>query len=295
MNIYDRDYAREDEGPFAGGPWSMVSKLVAINVVVYLAQILFFQSNPEQIIDGFGLSPDLFHHPWRFYQLLTYGFLHSPRDIWHIIGNMLVLWFLGRDVEAIYGPRGFLEFYLSTIVLAGLAWVIAEQLLPAQGFLRPLGLPLVGASGGVTGVAMVFVMHYPRKLIYLYFLIPIPIWVAAALFLGWDAINALWPNPKDNVARSAHLAGAALGYLYYRTRWQLGMLLPTRWLASLGRPKFRIHQPDEPAEPADDADLKAEVDRILEKISREGESSLTSRERRTLEDASRRYQKRGRR
>lgn len=289
MNIYDRDYVREDESSFAGGPWSMVSKLVAINVVVYLAQILFFQNNPRQIIDLFGLQANLPFQPWKFYQLLTHGFLHNPHVIWHIIGNMAVLWFLGRDVEAIYGQRGFLEFYLSTIVLAGVAWVVYEQ---AMGSPQAVAL---GASGGVTGVLVVFALHYPRRMVNLYFFIPIPIWVVATAVIGWDAISALRQQPVDHIAHSAHLAGAAAGYLFFRTRWQLGMLLPTQWIKSWRRPKFRIHQPEEPAEKTDDAELKAEVDRILEKISREGESSLTSRERRTLEDASRRYQKRGKR
>ncbi|MCE9556171.1 MAG: rhomboid family intramembrane serine protease [Planctomycetes bacterium] len=289
MNMYDRDYAREDESSFAGGPWSMVSKLVAINVVVYLVQVLFFQNNPDRIIDLFAMHANLPTHPWQFYQLLTAGFLHDPNNIWHIIGNMAVLWFLGRDVEAIYGQKAFLQFYLSTIVLAGVAWLIYEQ---AVGSPKAVAL---GASGGVTGVLVLFAMHYPRRMVYLYFLIPIPIWVLATLVIGWDAISALWQPAGDKVGHSAHLGGAACGFLFYYTRWQLGALWPGQWVKSWRKPKFRIHQPDEPAEQTDDAELKAEVDRILEKISNQGESSLTTRERRTLEDASRRYQKRGRR
>jgi len=286
MNIYDRDYVRDDESSF-GGPASMVTRLLVINIVVYLVQILFFQDNPDQIIDLLGLQASLPQQPWKFYQLLTHGFLHDPDNIWHIIGNMAVLWFLGRDVEVIYGKNGFLQFYLSTIVLAGIAWVLFEQVM---GSPRAVA---VGASGGVTGVLVVFALHYPRKLVNLYFFIPIPVWVVATAFIAWDALSALRPRPGDNVAHSAHLAGAAAGYLFYRTRWQLGALWPSQWFKGLRRPKFKIHQPDESQQ--DDAELKAEVDRILEKISRQGESSLSSRERRTLEDASRRYQKKGRR
>jgi len=287
MNIYDRDYVREDEGNFVGGPASMVTKLVVINVAVYLVQILFFQNDPDRMIDLFAMHANLPTHPWQFYQLLTAGFLHSPNDIWHIIGNMAVLWFLGRDVEIIYGQKVFLQFYLSTIVLAGVAWLIYEQ---AVGDPNAIAL---GASGGVTGVLVLFAMHYPRRMVYLYFLIPIPIWVLATAFIGWDAISAFWQPEGDNVGHSAHLGGAACGFLFYYTRWQLGALWPGQWVKGWRKPKFRIHQPDEPQQ--DDADLKAEVDRILEKISREGEGSLSTRERKTLEDASRRYQKRGRR
>jgi len=287
MNLYDRDYVRDDEGAFAGGPTSMVTKLVVVNVAVYLVQILFFQHNPDQIIDLLGLQASLPRQPWKFYQLLTHGFLHDPNNIWHIIGNMAVLWFLGRDVEIIYGKRTFLQFYLSTIVLAGIGWVLFEQVMGSPQAVA------VGASGGVTGVLVVFALHYPRRIVHLYFFIPIPIWVLATVFIAWDALSALQPGPGDNVAHSAHLAGAAFGFLFYRTRWQLGALWPSQWLKGLGRPKFKVHHPDD-SEQDDDA-LKAEVDRILEKISNQGESSLSSRERRTLEDASRRYQKKGRR
>jgi membrane associated rhomboid family serine protease len=285
MGIYDRDYYQPESRGFSlGGPRLMVTKLVLINVAVYAVHVLLFSQN-ERFVDLLALQKNLFTHPWQCYQLLTYGFLHDPHDVWHIIGNMLVLWFLGREVETIYGQRQFLEFYLSTIILGGLVWVISENLIEPGG----KGLVL-GASGGVTGVAMIFVMHYPRRLVYLYFLIPIPIWVLAAVMLLTDTVRAI--NHYGSVASSVHLTGAALGYLFYRTQWQLGRWLPQHW--SLGwlavRPGLRLHSPRE--EEDDDA-LKAEVDRILEKISREGEASLSQRERRTLEDASRRYQRRG--
>ena len=132
MGIYDRDYARHEQtGIQLGGPRTMVTNLVLINVAVYLVQIL---SRPEVPADvgwftgTFKLDADLLQKPWHCYQLLTYGFLHSPRSIGHIIFNMLALWFLGREVEHHYGRREFLWLYLSAIVFAGLVWVVAENL-----------------------------------------------------------------------------------------------------------------------------------------------------------------------
>jgi hypothetical protein len=85
------------------------------------------------------------------------------------------------------------------------------------------------------------------------------------------------------------LGGAVFGFIYYRTGLNLGRLIPRR--LSMGafrwRPKLRIHDPEEAGK-----DLNQQVDRILEKISRQGEASLTKSERRTLEEASRRYQRR---
>ena len=114
-----------------------------------------------------------------------------------------------------------------------------------------------------------------------------PIWLLAVFWLGGDIYGAMLKH--DNVAYSVHLAGAALAYLYYRTRWQLGRLIPQRWSLSAlkPRPRLRVHDPG-----AEQDDLGAEVDRILKKISQSGEDSLTRKERRTLQRASEKYKQR---
>ena len=77
---------------------------------------------------------------WNAWQLLTYGFLHDGPSLevqeqlrrfgeaqdfnpWHLVFNMLTLWFFGRELEALMGRAEFLRFYCAAIVLAGLAWV----------------------------------------------------------------------------------------------------------------------------------------------------------------------------
>src|SRR5437870_4810364 len=155
MGIYDREYYREEPRGFTlGGPRMMVTNLVIINVAVYLFQVFVSPDPPRgppgRFSELFGLQYDLFSHPWQFYQLLTSGFLHNTSDVTHVIFNMAALWFLGREVEGIYGQRQFLQFYLSTIVLSGLAWLIVENVV------NPGRLAYaVGASGGVTGVLIV--------------------------------------------------------------------------------------------------------------------------------------------
>jgi hypothetical protein len=109
---------------------------------------------------------------------------------------------------------------------------------------------------------------------------------------------------QSNVAFTVHLGGAAMALAYHQFRWQLGRLLPRRgWWSRMKnrvglRPRLRVHVPDE--EPAGQDSLSGagesplvdEVDRILAKITREGKDSLTRQERRTLENASRQYQRR---
>lgn len=109
-------------------------------------------------------------------------------------------------------------------------------------------------------------------------------------------------NGTSNVAHVAHLAGALFGVLYAWRGWNLDGLvdLPKAWLARLfdRRPRMRIVRPDDDqavsARPGDDPQLDDEVDRILEKISRSGEGSLTVAERETLTRASQRLRQRHR-
>jgi hypothetical protein len=128
------------------------------------------------------------------------------------------------------------------------------------------------------------------------FLIPIPAWLLGVIYIAGDAMGALgWASEtRANVAFSVHLAGAGFAFLYYRLGWNLTRFIPGRislgWLKP--RPRLRVHDPER--ESRSSRELSEEVDRILEKISREGESSLTRKERRILENASREYQKRRR-
>jgi hypothetical protein len=90
------------------------------------------------------------------------------------------------------------------------------------------------------------------------------------------------------VAHTVHLAGAAFAAAYFYLGWNLGTILPSHLLKRLTAPKLRVHKPAED----DPRDLNVRVDEILAKIHRSGEASLTNEERRTLEEASKRYQRR---
>ena len=104
MGLYDREYYREERpGMSLLGDRSMVTNLIIVNVGVYLLDLLL----DGQIRQNCALQPDLFHHPWNAWQLLTAGFIHD-RGVMHIFVNMLVLYFFGRDVEGIYGRCGVL-------------------------------------------------------------------------------------------------------------------------------------------------------------------------------------------
>ncbi len=287
MGIYDRDYARDESpGIRLGGDRMMVTNLVLINVGVYLLQLLTNgeRGNPGWLTENLSLQSDLLSHPWQCYQLLTYGFLHDVGNLQHILGNMFGLWFLGRDVEWKYGRQQFLSLYLTLIILSGLGWVVAQNAAYGQA-----AAIVVGASGGVVGVVLLFALNFPHRTILLFLVLPIPAWLLGVLVVGSDLLGAI--NQTGNVAYTCHLAGAAIAFVYYRTGWSLGRLLPRRFsLKSLKpRPKLRVHEPDEKEDK-----VSQQVDEILQKIQTHGQDSLTKKERQILEDASRRYQKKHR-
>jgi len=208
--------------------------------------------------------------------------------------NMFVLWMFGRDVEAVYGRAEFLRVYLVMLVAGSLGWAVLNRL-EAPG----VDYELIGASGAVVGIFVLFCLNFPRRTVLLFFVLPVPAWVAGLLLIIPDVFGAV-AMPNSNIAFTVHLIGAALALLYFRARWNFGRLWPRRiswpwhWSWPRSGPRFRVHDPDPDDAGPQDQELSAEVDRILEKIHREGEASLTARERRTLEDASRRYQEKRR-
>lgn len=283
MGLYDRDYGRYEAEPgvHVTLPQSVTMRIVLATGCVYLLQMLFQQT--AWFTGAFELHPLWYKQPWKIYQLLTYGFLHSPHSIQHILFNMYGLWLFGREVEHRYGRKEFLLFYLSAIVFSGLFWNLSAL---ASG--GPL-LPLVGASGGVVAVAILFALSFPHRTILFLFVFPMPMWVLACILVGFDVYGAIHRSGTSNVAFTAHLAGAAFALFYYKSGWS-----PGRWIANKltgvaprRKPKLRIHEPDQ-----ESSDTDQRVDDILKKIQDEGKDSLTRRERRILEKASKEYQRR---
>jgi len=313
MGFQDRGYYRSSPGTFAP-QWSGVSILIALNVGLWLANVVLSGDLVREFFplrlclnDLFSLHTNLTSHPWNFWQLLTYGFLHDGPSLelqeqlrpfgrtqtyspFHLLGNMLMLFFFGREVEGIMGRAEFLRFYCAAIVMSGIAWVVGEQ------FQEPgINVRLVGASGGVMAVLAVFIWYFPQQTVYFWGVLPVPVWALGVLYIAIDFRGALTGGTQDAklvVAHVAHLAGAVFGLLYAWRGWSLEDVGGWTERIFRRRPRMRVVHPGEAAD--DDASLDEAVDRILAKISRSGEASLTAEERATLARASRRLKDRER-
>ncbi len=271
------------------GPRTVVGWLILINVIVYLADGLFTPSGKLTQQDTFTIhgflacTPETLVKPWLWWRFLTYGFAHAPYPyLAHIALNMMGLWFLGRSVEEKYGSREFLRLYLVMIVLGSVVWSATNM---AMG--RPSG-PLIGASGAVAGVILLFVVNFPRQTLLLFFLFPVPAWLVGVMLVVGNLFGHAGYGDQT-IAYEVHLVGIAFAAAYYYLGWNLSWLGGGLSLDRLKRrPKLRIH---DPAGSAKTGKIDREVDRILKKITDQGEASLTRKERRMLEAASRQYQK----
>ncbi len=294
MPLYERDYYRDDRPPTRPhlAARMMVTNLVILNVAIYLIDT--FLGGDHWLRETLSLSSNDLAKPWLWWKFLTYGFAHTSPGFDHIFWNMLGLWIFGRDVEMIYGRREFLRIYAGAIVLGSLVWSLRYLF---------VGLPeveyvLLGASGAVTAVVLLFVFHYPKRTILLMFVLPVPAWVVGVLIIGgnlWALGSGESLAGRQSVAYDVHLAGAAFAVLYFRVGWNLGNFLTglprmlSWWKRYRAQSRMRIHEPDQ-----DDSDVDEEGDRLLVKVHREGEASLTAKERRILEAYSRRMRQKHR-
>jgi membrane associated rhomboid family serine protease len=317
MGIYDRDYVRR-EGSGLFGPilerGNICKWLIGITVVVFLAQVLTTPApgrlggeRVSWITKTFILDADSVLHG-QVWRLVTYPFVYSPASIWPILWGMLFLWWFGRDVDDIYGPREFLAFYFASVLLASLAYMAVALAAGASGA-HLTAPPYLGAGAPVAAVLVLCACHFPGRIIYIMLILPVPIWLVAVADVALDCysfLNFVGPGePMMALAAipAASLTAAGFAFLYYRQQWRVSTLWPDLqgWKRRLRRPRLRVYHEDEeprapvrvPAGPPEDEDqLEARLDAILEKISRTGKDSLTDGERELLLKVSERIRRR---
>ena len=174
--------------------------ILIANVVIYVLQVL----TPETTTLPLALWPlGSYFHPW---QLVTYAFLHDPKNPAHIFLNMFALFMFGGELERFWGSRRFLIYYFACVLSAGGVQLLTEQLAHA-------GEPTLGASGGVFGLLLAFAMYFPTRRLIVF---PIPVPVPAWLFVTFYGLLELFlgvTGKQASVAHFAHLGGMLGGAL----------------------------------------------------------------------------------
>lgn len=288
MGLYDRDYGRDEQTPWEqsqASPHSITVILIGINVAVYLLNTLSPMGDIERrsVMAEYGaVYGDTLYQPWKWWQFLSYGFVHDHHGIRHILWNMIGLFVFGRDVERKLGRAEFLRFYLLSVIAGGLVGSLTH-LATANG-------GTVGASGAVIATAILFACYFPNRELLLMLVLPVKAWVLAVFFVVSDLAGAfgILQMGAGNTAFTVHLAGAVFALGYFFLNWNFSWLgalseIPDRIRQRSRRMKLKIHDPDKKLQQEE-----AEADRILGKIHESGEDSLTSAERKILERYSRR-------
>ena len=290
--------ADEQERP---GMTRAVQALIAVSVGVAFLQATVVQPAEMRALFGFRAGP--LSDTW--WTAFSYVFLHA--GLLHLVLNMYALWIFGPRLEALWGVRGLLLFY----VWCGLGGAVAHAAFGG-------GSPVIGASAAVYGVMLAYAMHWPKDEIYLFAVLPMRVITLVMLLVALDLFRGFVGGGET--AYFAHLGGVAFAFLYLkkpqhmsvdqlrqrvspapdvgddispratprtqksRNRDEVDEIVAQSKAAVAKRPS-RIGSTKRAEAPRE---MQAEeLDRVLDKISRHGLQSLTPGEKRLLEETSR--------
>jgi membrane associated rhomboid family serine protease len=183
-----------------------VKTIFLINTGVFVGIQIGFLVLPQTVvhhlIDLFGQNPRRSLGTLFVWQFLTYMFIHL--NLFHILFNMIILWFFAPDLEDRWGSSRFWRFYLVTGIGAALLHAVI-------GLLTRPGGTVIGASGALMGVLVAFWAYYPQRVVYLYGALPILVkWLVPLIVL----LDLLLLRSDPRVSHLTHLAGVVVSYAY---------------------------------------------------------------------------------
>ncbi len=181
--------------------------IVAVNVAAFILTGSGRNANFQYL---FGLQPVLFTRAHYYWQLLTYMFMHGSWS--HLLGNMIGLLFFGLYIERQLGSKEFLLFYLLCGILCGAA---SLAIYLAAGF---YGVLLVGASGAVYAVLLLFAVIFPRATVFIMGIVPAPAPFLVAIYAGIAVFEQVF-GMNQGVAHMTHLSGFAAAWIYCLVRY----------------------------------------------------------------------------
>ena len=231
-----------DENPTAGKTYVTIA-LIVINILVFLwsylrsaegFQVVMFQFGmiPAEIMHGIELTPQ-FSSP-IYFTPFTSMFMHG--GFLHLAGNMLYLWIFGDNIEDTLGHLKFLIFYILSGVAAALSFA----------FIKPGStVPMIGASGAISGILGAYLIRYPQARVYTLFwflffirIIPVPAFFVLGFWFILQVISgssAIAYAKGGGVAWFAHIGGFIFGvlvFLIFRLGYKRRALSSKRYMGS---------------------------------------------------------------
>ena len=213
--------------------------------VLLIACLAFFviQHTADQffgmnLLGLFALVPSSFVNHFAIWQLFTYPFLHG--DVMHLFLNLIMLAFMGGELEATWGTPRFLRFYFFCSSIAGLLYLLLQVFVRANG----IHMPMVGASGAIYGLLMAYGLIFGERVLLFMMLFPMKakhfVWILA----GIELLSTVFSG-NGGLSSAAHLGGmvAGLGYLWGRATFSVWNRQRSEGIASKGKRARKKVQP----------------------------------------------------
>ena len=266
---------------------NVLEKIIAINVVVFLIGLLLsIIGDPGSSLYWLELPKDVGDFIFKPWSIITYGFTHY--GFFHLLFNMLVLYYVSRMMLNLFSQKLTLNIYFLGIILGGLFFLFAYNVLP-QDFLKPVGA-LVGASAGVRALLIFLCAYMPNTEVRV-ILFNIKLWHLGIALVVFDLIGLFGLNQGGTIA---HLGGVGLGYFYAKQLIKghdigKGFEKFTDRIASLFKvskksPLRTVHKRKSNSVAGHtksefkEFSKQKQIDLILDKISKSGYDSLTEEE-----------------
>lgn len=255
---------------------------IGLNVIVFvlvgLAGVVCYFAGKAGLIDAlvnqymaFPPVPELWLS--RFYTVITYQFFHA--NFFHILFNMLWLYWMGRLLLDFIKPRQFHVIYLGGGIMGAIFFALIFNLMPA---FKGVNIPLIGASASVMAVMTALATLVPNYEIGLLFIGNIKIKYLLIVYIILDLIGTTSPNAGGSLA---HLGGVLFGFVYIK-------LLQNGYDMSAifkREPKLKVVRNENINKQSNSVNQK-EIDAILDKISKTGYDKLSKEEKEILFKAS---------
>lgn len=282
-------------------------QLIWINVVIFLVMILIYV--PSVIADSTWFFDTLLKYvalpsaftefitkPWTIF---TYSFVHDYTSIWHILFNMLVLYWFGRIFVEYLGSDKLIAVYVLGALAGGILYLLAYNTIDLYSSKPTI---MVGASAAVNAIVVATATLLPDYTLFLLLLGPVRIKYIAMFYVLVSFLGTIGANAGGNIA---HLGGALMGFVYIKqlqagVNWGAWITITLDWFRDLfrSRPKVKVSYRNNQqyqeykkatSQSRNPAGIsQAEIDAILDKISAGGYDSLSKDEKEKLFKASKR-------
>lgn len=257
---------------------------VAINLFLVIGRLLGFELGISSFLGNlFTLQTSFWGfitHPWA---LLTSIFAHYT--IWHLLFNMIFLYFTGRIFVQLFNSKRLLYTYIIGGLAGGLFEIIAQMVFP-----NLQSVVIVGASGSIMAIFFAIAFYQPKMQVNLFGVLPVRIIILAGVFLLADLLNL---GINDGTAHFAHIGGAVIGMISIQnmhspnniiTLSQRIVIAILQLFSSNNKTKLKVKKGGNVRHQTDDEyntnkkGKQDEINRILDKISKSGYESLTKKE-----------------